>query len=87
MEEPKEVIVTLKDDEKRVKHDFLIYEDFQVSSEDPQILQCIAEAQKSFSGKPSSVKVQVKLEVLWWKLLEHVISVRIVYTYLKFGWE
>jgi len=63
MTELKELTITLKDSEKRTSHKFLIYEDLNLRSDDLLILQCIAEAKKSFSGQPESVKLKVTMEL------------------------
>lgn len=64
MQEAKEVSVTLKDCEKRIKHDFLIYDELVIASDNKIIQECIAEAKKNFQGEPESIKVRVSLEVL-----------------------
>lgn len=64
MEEPKTVTIVLKDSEKRTSQKFLIYESFQMNSEEMIIKRCIAEALKSFDGKPESVNVRVSMEVI-----------------------
>ena len=64
MNEPKEITIHLKDDDKRTTHKFLIYENVNVSSEDETIRNCILEAKKSFDGNPESIKVKIHLEVI-----------------------
>ena len=64
MQEAKKITVTLKDEEKKTTHDFLIYEDVVALSDDAVIVKCIEEAKKSFDGQPDSIKVKIMLEVL-----------------------
>lgn len=63
MTELKELTVTLKDDEKRTTHKFLIYDEISVRSDDPIILNCLSEAKKSFDGSPDSVKLKITMEL------------------------
>lgn len=58
-----EISVTIKDDEKRLNKKFPVYEDFNVSDEDPIIKKCIDETLKNFDGTPDSVKVTIVLEL------------------------
>lgn len=64
MQEAKELTITLKDNEKRTTHKFLIYEDINVRYDDPVILRCVAEAKKSFDGAPDNVKLKITMELL-----------------------
>ena len=63
MREAKEISILIKDDEKRVTHKFLEYEDFMLSSDDPIIKNYIDLAMKSFEGPPETVRVTVKMEM------------------------
>lgn len=58
---PCEVIVTLKDDEKRLRNKFLIYEDLSASLDDPCIKMCIENALKDFHSTEYDVKVKINL--------------------------
>jgi hypothetical protein len=64
MSEAKEITVKIKDDERSMKHKFLIYDDFSMSESDPIIRDCISQAKKEFQGEPDSIKVSVLLVVL-----------------------
>ena len=63
MQEAKELTIVLKDEEKRMTHKFLIYEDLSVSYQDDTIRKCINEAKKSFDGQPDSIVIKIKLVV------------------------
>ena len=58
-----ELTVILKDPDRTYRQKFLIYEDYTVSNEDPIILACINEAQKSFEGDPETIQIKIHLEV------------------------
>ena len=58
----KEVSVTLKDDERRMTHKFLIYEPFVADPQDETVERCIKEAMESFKGSPDVVKVKISFE-------------------------
>ena len=50
--------VTVKDEERRLKRDFLIYEPFQMSEDDDTIKKCLQETIDEFKGIPDDVKVK-----------------------------
>lgn len=58
-----ELTVVLKDPDKTCRHNFVIYEKYEVSQDDPVILKCIEEAKKSFDGEPENVQVKIHLEI------------------------
>jgi len=58
---PCEVIVTLKDDEKRLTNKFLIYEDLKASLDDVLIKDCIDKALEDFHSTEYDVKVKINL--------------------------
>lgn len=55
--------VIVKDEQRRLKRDFLIYEKYEIDEEDPTIKQCIKETIDEFKGKPDNVKLRVKMEI------------------------
>jgi len=59
---PKEIAITLKDDERRMTHKFLIYEPFVADPQDETVERCIKEAMESFKGSPDVVKVKISFE-------------------------
>ena len=63
MNEAKEISVTLKDDEKRMTHKFLVYEEVEVTDADHTLIKCIADARKSFDGEPDEIKVRITIQV------------------------
>lgn len=58
-----ELIVTIKDDEKRLNKKFPIYEVYTVDENDPVIQECIKETLENFDGTPDSVKVKITMEL------------------------
>ena len=58
-----ELTVTCKDSERTTKHKFLVYEQFQLSQDDPIIMRCIHEAVQKFNGEPDSVKIRCMMIV------------------------
>lgn len=64
MSEPKTIKIVLKDDEKRMSHKFLVYDQFEASSNSEIIKQCVDEAKKSFDGEPDSTQVKIDFDYL-----------------------
>jgi len=58
-----ELTVILKDSDRTYKQKFLIYEDYIVSPNDPQILHSIEEAKKNFEGEPENIQIKIHLEI------------------------
>lgn len=59
-----ELIITIKDDEKKkLTIPFLVYETFSFSESDPIIKKYIEEALKEFKGIPDDIVVKSKLHV------------------------
>lgn len=56
-----ELNVTIKDSEKRLSKDFLIYEEIKMSLEDPIIEKCVKEVLEEFNGEPEDIKVKALL--------------------------
>lgn len=53
-----ELVVTLKDEERTLKKEFLIYEPVTLVEDDPIIMQCIEEVLDEFKGEPDDIKVR-----------------------------
>lgn len=61
---PCTITVRIKDDEKSLKKDYLIYEQVIVDQDDPIIKECIEELLKEFNSEPDDVYVTIKLEIV-----------------------
>jgi len=58
-----ELTVILKDESRTYRQKFLVYNEFLVSENDPEINKCIAEAKKNFDGDPDEVTIRISLEI------------------------
>jgi arabinogalactan endo-1,4-beta-galactosidase len=58
-----ELTVILKDDSRTYKQKFVIYEDYNVTQDDPLIQQCITDAKKNFDGEPENIQIKIHLEI------------------------
>lgn len=58
-----ELTVIIKDEEKSLKKKFLIYDIYTVDESDQVIKDCIEETLQNFDGDPSSVKVNIAMEM------------------------
>ncbi len=58
-----ELTVILKDESRTYRQEFLVYQEFTVSENDPFIQECIQEALKNFEGDPDSIQVKIHLEI------------------------
>lgn len=56
--------VRVKDEEKSLKKDFLIYETFEASQDDPMVVSCVEEVLKEFNSEPDDISVTIKLEIV-----------------------
>jgi hypothetical protein len=56
--------VRIKDNEKSLKKDYLIYEPVSVDQDDPIIKECVEELLKEFNAEPSDIYVNIKLEIV-----------------------
>jgi hypothetical protein len=63
MNEPKEITVKIKDEERSMKHKFLIYEDFAMNSSDVIIRDCVDQVKKEFQGEAESIKISVTMVI------------------------
>jgi len=53
-----ELVITIKDEERTLKKEFLIYEPVTLSEDDPIIIQCVEEVLQEFQGEPDDIKVR-----------------------------
>lgn len=58
-----EVTITVKNDEKRLSTEHLIYDEFQACETDPILRDLIDDTVKQFGDEVESVKVRINLEV------------------------
>jgi hypothetical protein len=58
-----EITVILKDESRSYKQDFLIYEKYTVSEDDPIIVKCKEDALKNFQGRPQSIAIKIHLQI------------------------
>lgn len=56
-----ELIVTVKDDEKRLTKNHLIYDPITASETDPIVSQCIKDTVKEFGNELSEKTITVKI--------------------------
>lgn len=61
MEEVKEVTIRIKGDDKSMVFKHLIYEDFDVSENDPTLKLLIGAAQDEFVGEIEQVTITIKM--------------------------
>lgn len=59
-----ELTVTIKDEEKTLKAKFLLYDEYNISQDDPIIKDCIARTLKDFGSDPTDIRVRINLVVL-----------------------
>ncbi len=52
-----ELRITLKDSERKLTKDFVIYDMITMWEEDPLIHQCLKEAKEEFKGEPEDIKL------------------------------
>jgi|HubBroStandDraft_2_1064218.scaffolds.fasta_scaffold128049_1 hypothetical protein len=53
-----ELKITMKDDERKLTKDFLIYEKITFDQSDPTIIKCMQEVREEFKGDPTDIKVK-----------------------------
>ena len=58
-----ELTVILKDSDRTYRQQFVVYDEYSASIDDPFILSCIEEAKKNFRGEPESVQVKIHMEI------------------------
>ena len=58
-----ELTVILKDSDRTYRQQFLVYEQYSVSEDDPVILACIEQAKKDFQGDPETIQIKIHLEI------------------------
>jgi len=54
-----EITIVLKDSERTYKHEFLIYEDFSITDDDPVIQSCVDKAKENFKGEPEDITLRL----------------------------
>lgn len=59
-----ELVVIIKDPERTLKKDFLIYEPVMLVDTDPVIKQCVNETLAEFKGEPEDIKIRVTMVFL-----------------------
>ena len=52
-----ELKITIRDCERVLKRDFLVYEDVTFREDDPIIMQCVKEVTEEFQGEPEDIKI------------------------------
>ena len=63
MEEPKEITVRIKGEDKTMSFKHLVYDLIEASSQDPTLKALIDQARDEFVGDIESIKVTILLEV------------------------
>lgn len=58
-----ELTVVLKDSERTYRHKFLAYEPYEVTEDNPFIIECIAEAVKIFGNDPETIQIKIHMEI------------------------
>ena len=61
---PVEIAITLKDEERTLRKDFLIYETITLDPHDPILDKCIHEAIEEFKGAADSIKIRALMILL-----------------------
>lgn len=61
---PKEIKVIIKGEDKKLSHDFLVYDDMTLSHDDVALKNCITETKKEFNGTIESIKIKISMEVV-----------------------
>lgn len=56
-----ELVITIKDDERKLTRDFLIYEPVTFIDSDPVIMRCVKEAVEEFKGEPEDIKIKATM--------------------------
>jgi hypothetical protein len=59
-----EITVIVKDEEKSLRAKYLIYDVYEVTTENPIIKDCIAKTLENFGAEPTDVNLRIKLEIL-----------------------
>jgi hypothetical protein len=63
MDEPKEITVILKSDDKIYREKFLIYEPVSLSITDPVLTECIRKARESCKGIYDNVSIKAHMQI------------------------
>ena len=58
-----ELRVTLKDSERKLTRDYVIYEIITLHESDPIVHQCIKDTKDEFKGEPEDIKINATMWV------------------------
>lgn len=58
-----ELTVILKDSERTYRQKFLMYNPYNMTYDDPQILDCIQQAKANFQGEPEEITIRASMEI------------------------
>ena len=58
-----ELNITIRDSERKLQKDFLIYESFTFVDTDPIITKCIKEVVDEFKGEPDDIRIKAKMVI------------------------
>lgn len=53
-----ELKITIKDEERKLQKEFLVYEPFSLEWSDPIIMKCVKEVKEEFKGESTDIKVR-----------------------------
>jgi len=56
-----ELSIHMKDDERKLVKDFLIYEPLTLTDQDPTIVRCVKEVREEFKGEPEDIIIKAKM--------------------------
>lgn len=56
-----ELVITIKDSEKTLRKEFLIYEPVSMCMDDPHIVRCVNSLREEFKGTPDDIKVKASM--------------------------
>jgi hypothetical protein len=56
-----ELSIIIKDEERTLKKDFLIYEPITLIESDPIIQKCVKEVMEEFKGEPEDIKLRAMM--------------------------
>lgn len=63
MDEVTELTVTLKGEDTNFKKKFALYKKYEVTSMDPVILECIAEARREANFEPDDISIRIFMQI------------------------
>ena len=53
-----ELTITVKDEARTLRRDFLLYQPILMSDEDPMVAKCLQQTLEDFKSEPSDVKIK-----------------------------